>query len=432
MLADPVAGASEGRVRQPIAAWRWGVIWLLFLATLLNYMDRQTLISTAKAIKDEFALGEEGYGWIEFWFGISYGLFQFPAGYLADRLNLRWLYVGALLVWSAAGFLTGMANTVVALACCRIVLGIGEAFNWPCAVGIVRRLIPLESRGFAIGIFHSGASVGAVLTPLLALALLGAHGEGWRRLFMGVGAVGLLWTLLWFALIRGQAAHEIGLSSADAARLDPTATEPALSFADVLRLRTFWVTFGVGIAVNVCWHFYRTWLTRFLDIDRHLDQQEIQYVLAGFFVAADLGSMTSGYMTRRLTDRGYSVLRSRQLVLLAAACLCLLSTPAALIEERWLSLALIFIVSAGSMAGFPIFFALSQEVSPRHTSLCLGIFGSAAWLVIAVINPPIGRLVDHIGTFAPALVVVGCVPLVGAALAFLWRDDAARTPEARG
>ena len=95
--------AKPSRAPASIASWRWGVIWLMFVATRINYMDRQTLMSTAKHIKDEFQLGEEGYGWIEFWFGISYGLMQIPAGYLADRLNLRWLYVFALLLWSAAG-----------------------------------------------------------------------------------------------------------------------------------------------------------------------------------------------------------------------------------------------------------------------------------------------------------------------------------------
>jgi ACS family hexuronate transporter-like MFS transporter len=409
-----------------IEPWRWGIVWLMFLATLLNYMDRQTLISVAKTIKDEFRLGEEGYGWIEFWFGISYGLFQLPAGYLADRLNLRWLYVGALLVWSAAGFLTGLTQTMVMLAACRIMLGLGEAFNWPCAVGIVRRLIPLESRGFANGIFHSGASIGAVLTPLLAVAVLGSQGEGWRQLFMGVGALGVVWAGLWFALVRGTWAVEIARPSDLAARAESATSTTDLSLRQVFLLRSFWVTLGVGIAVNICWHFYRTWLTRFLDVDMHFDQQKIQYVLAGFFLAADLGSLASGYMTRRLTYWGYSVLRSRQLVLLGAACLCLLSTPAALLRDvsPTATLILIFVVSAGSMAGFPIFFALSQEVSPRHTSFCLGIFGSVAWLFIAIINPPVGRWVDRIGTFQDALIVVGCLPLVGAMIGFCWPDTA--------
>ena len=85
--------AEANLAHGPIASWRcWGVIWLMFLATLINYMDRQTLMSTAKHIKDEFDLGEEGYGWIEFWFGISYGIMQFPAGYLADRQQYVSLY----------------------------------------------------------------------------------------------------------------------------------------------------------------------------------------------------------------------------------------------------------------------------------------------------------------------------------------------------
>jgi ACS family hexuronate transporter-like MFS transporter len=405
----------------PIASWRWGVIWLMFLATLINYMDRQTLMSTAKHIKEEFGLTEEGYGWIEFWFGISYGLMQFPAGYLADRFNLRWLYVGALMLWSAAGFFTGLADTVFTLVLCRIVLGIGEAFNWPCAVNIVRRLIPLSSRSFANGIFHSGASAGAVLTPLLALAIVGEDGKNWRLLFILIGAIGLLWTMLWLWLIRGGRAEAIVEPSATAVQAEEAESGPA-TFAQVLRLRTFWITLAASLTVNFCWHFYRTWLPRYLDVDLKLSSEQIQWVLAGFFVAADVGSLASGYLARRLTYRGLSVERSRKIVLLGAALLCLLSTPAALIIEPVIALPLIFLVAVGSMAGFPILFALGQEISPRHTSLCVGILGSLAWIVIAILNPVIGHLVDRLGTFAPALIAAGAVPLIGATVGLLWPE----------
>jgi MFS transporter, ACS family, aldohexuronate transporter len=396
----------------------------MFLATLINYMDRQTLMSTAKHIKDEFELGEQGYGWIEFWFGISYGLLQFPAGYLADRLNLRWLYVFALMLWSAAGFCTGMAGTVVTLALCRIMLGVGEAFNWPCALGIVRRLIPLQSRSFANGIFHSGASAGAVLTPVLALAIIGPDGKNWRLLFLIVGAMGLVWTALWLWFVRGERAEEISQPSAYMATSagGEETTPSAQTFSQVLCLRTFWIAISASIAINFCWHFYRTWLPRFLDVDLKLSSVQIQWVLAGFFVAADIGSMGAGYVARSLTYRGYTVERSRKLVLLGASLMCLLSTPAALSTDPWIALPLIYLVSMGAMAGFPILFALGQEISPRHTSLCIGIGGSLAWIVIAVLNPPIGHIVDQIGTFRPALIAVGCVPLFGAAIGFLWPE----------
>src|SRR5262249_36538250 len=125
------------------------------------------------------------------------------------------------------------------------------------------------------------------------------------------------------------------------------------------------------------------------------------------------------------TRAGYSVERSRKIVLLGTALLCLLSTPAALAMTPWVTLPLLFVVGAASMGGFANIFALAQEISARHTSLCVGIFGSFAWLCIAVLQPPIGALVDHLGTFAPSLVAVGFIPLAGAGCAFLWPESRA-------
>jgi ACS family hexuronate transporter-like MFS transporter len=176
---------------------------------------------------------------------------------------------------------------------------------------------------------------------------------------------------------------------------------------------------AVGVAVNLGWHFYRVWMPRFLAVDLKFSQRGVQWVLAGFFLAADVGSMAAGYLTRRLARAGFSVERSRKVVLLGAASLCLLSAPAALAPTPWVTLPLLFVVGAAAMGGLPLFFALSQEVSPRHTALCLGLCGSAAWVVVAVLQPPIGALVDRIGTFVPSLIVVGFVPLVGALVGLL-------------
>ncbi len=401
-----------------IAAWRWGVVWLMFLATLINYMDRQVLGSTAIYIKSEFQLSEEDYGWIEFCFLLAYGLFGVPAGYLADRLRLRWLYAAALLLWSAAGFCTGLVQTVSMLLVCRLALGVGEAFNWPCAVGIVRRLVPLESRSLANGIFHSGASLGAVLTPLLVLVLVSEDAPRWRLVFQVVGALGLGWAVLWFWFTRGERDEAISRAAPSAAAGEATLA----GFLRLLSARPFWITLAVGIAVNICWHFYRVWLPRFLDVDLRLSATAIQYALVGFFLAADVGSLAGGYLTRRLTRAGFSVQRSRKLVLLGSSLLCLLSTPAALVPQPWLALPLVWIVACGAMAGFPIYFALNQETAPRQTALCLGVTGSLSLLSIAALNPPIGKLVDQIGTFAPSLVAVGFVPLVGALIALLWPE----------
>jgi ACS family hexuronate transporter-like MFS transporter len=134
-----------------VERWRWGVVWLLFAATLVNYMDRQALANAQRYLLPEFepdpARQNEVYASVQFAFGLSFALFQVVAGFLIDRFSLRWLYLGAILVWSAAGVATGFvpAGAVGLLMACRVTLGVGEAFNWPCAVAAVRRLIPRES-----------------------------------------------------------------------------------------------------------------------------------------------------------------------------------------------------------------------------------------------------------------------------------------------
>jgi ACS family hexuronate transporter-like MFS transporter len=409
-------------VPPPIEPWRWRVVWLMFLATMLNYMDRQALGATSEFVKTELRLDEEGYGWLEFWFGLAYGLFQVPAGFLADRVHLRWLYAGALLLWSAAGFATGLADSALMLMACRVALGVGEAFNWPCAVGIVRRLIPLESRGLANGIFHSGASVGAVLTPLIVLALVGPGGENWRLVFQLIGAAGLVWTALWLVCLSHRQVEAFARPPAE--ERGPAPINPAEPMRRLFLLRTFWITMVVGVAVNIGWHFYRIWLPRFLTVDLKFSQRDVQWALAGFFLAADLGSMAAGYLTRRLSRAGYTVERSRKIVLLGTASVCLLSAPAALAMTPWITLPLLFVVGAAAMGGLPLFFALTQEVSPRHPALCLGLCGSASWVVVAVLQPPIGALVDRVGTFAPSLIVIGFVPLLGALVGLLWPEPA--------
>src|SRR5713101_8199209 len=107
--------------RPAIARWKWGVVWMLFLATVVNYLDRSALNSASKYIMQDFSLDEEGYGKLEFWFAIPYAVVLILSGFLADRWSIRWLYAGALLVWSAAGFSTGLVGSLFQLQLCRAV-----------------------------------------------------------------------------------------------------------------------------------------------------------------------------------------------------------------------------------------------------------------------------------------------------------------------
>src|SRR5262245_1302691 len=222
-------------------AWKWWACGLLLLATMLNYMDRLRLNLTAVRIMYDFRLDARDYGQLESAFAFAFALGAIVFGWLADRITVRWLYPLAVLAWSVAGFATGLVGTFAALLLCRFFLGLAEAGNWPCALRTTQQILPPAQRTLGNSILQSGAAIGAVITPLIVLALVtqgdapayptwlaGVLGQtagqvqsgvpavpafapwlvpllqpgAWRSPFLVVGAIGVTWVLLWLVSVR--------------------------------------------------------------------------------------------------------------------------------------------------------------------------------------------------------------------------------------
>jgi ACS family hexuronate transporter-like MFS transporter len=253
---------------------------------------------------------------------LTYALFQVPAGYFADRADVRWLYAQAVGWWSLAAMAAAISPTLGVLIGLRALLGVGESFNWPCALRVTERILPAAERGLGNGIFNSGAAVGAVVTPLVIPLL--AEWLGWRVAFVVVGALGLCWVVAWWWVMRAPAAQVLvseprvvpenggrtgsarglgwvaglavvsialgvwgysryGLPTiwlgvalfmlgllgvARALPLEQAGTGGWMgSLARVVRLRRFWVLVIVSVSINICWHFLVNWLPTFLKED---------------------------------------------------------------------------------------------------------------------------------------------------------------------
>jgi ACS family hexuronate transporter-like MFS transporter len=397
----------------PVAVWKWQLVGLMFLATMINYMDRQTLGSVSKPFMREYKLDEEGFGWVEFWFGMTFGVTQLVSGAMADRVSIRWLYAATLLIWSAAGFSCGLVHTLPLFIMCRVVLGFGESFNWPCAVAAVSRVFPPESRSFANSIFHGGASIGAIVTPFVVIALVGSDGENWRHVFLVTGGVGALWVVGWLWFVRGERAAAIDTSPIRSEHDNETV-------ASLFINRKVWIALLVGLCVNLFWHFFRTWLPRIYEKDLHFDERNKQLLLALYYICADMGGMTAGYITRRLARTGRPLHRARQIVMFGTGSLCLLAIPGALTMTPWVTVPLFCIVGGAALGGFPNYFNLCQDVSARHTAQVLGITGAVGWCSVGAINPLVGKVADHFHSFTPAIIVLACLPLVGACIGLAW------------
>jgi ACS family hexuronate transporter-like MFS transporter len=453
--------------------WAWWLCVLMFASTVLNYLDRQAMTLVGTQIKGEFRIRNEDFGWVLAAFSLSYALAQVPAGYLADRWNVRWAYAGAVVWWSLAGAATAFVPTLGLLMMCRALLGLGESFNWPCALRVTATILPPADRGLGNGIFNSGAAVGAVIAPLLVTPL--AARFGWRTAFVVVASFGLVWAIVWLSVLGGSRAGLFaGRSMArpdpgdelsalrsslppmassvftlvvllamaigsSAVWFGPTAVwwgitvlmvglllaalglpiellkgvDWAESLGEVVRLRRFWVLTAVSISINVCWHFLVNWLPTYLKEDRGMTFLVSGLLSAVPFLAADVGNLGGGALSSFLARLGHEPARARLWVMLGCSVLASSGAWVGLVSSNTLTLILLGVMALGTAGFMANYFAFCQDVSSRHTGLVVGILGGLGNLFVAGFLPFAGKVKDTTGGFAPIFVIVGVLPFVG-------------------
>jgi ACS family hexuronate transporter-like MFS transporter len=459
----------------------------MFASTILNYMDRQTVAMLREPIGAAFGItAEVDFGWVVSAFYLTYALFQVPAGYLVDRWDLRWSYAAAVAWWSLAAMATARAPTLGALIACRILLGVGESFNWPCALRVTARVLPPSDRSLGNGIFNSGAAIGAVVTPIVVTLLTEAF--GWRASFVVIGAAGFVWVAAWLLLIpheyrrmlarpdrklsreddlledrrahrrlsgRAHAAFAgvliaaiaiaftaswygltavwIGVALAMLGPLVVAAVAPphllegaawAVNLGEIVRNRRFWIMVVVSVTINICWHFQVNWIATYLKKDRGLGFATGNFLSSIPFLAAGCGSLLGGWLARRFAGRGRGPVGARLLVLaLVTPLIAAAGLGVGLASHVVASVILASVMAAATTAYMAGFFAFGQEVAPQHTGLVVGYLGGIGNLFVAGYQPLAGKIKDLTGSFTLDFILVGLAPLIGlAALLWGWND----------
>ena len=404
-------------VRSP--SWKWWITSLLLLATMLNYMDRQTLASVAKRITDEFALSQEQYGNIEFAFGWGFAAGSLIFGLLADRISVRVLYPAVVLGWSAMGLLAGFSRGYGTLLVLRALLGVFEAGQWPCALKTTSALLSERDRTFGNSVLQSGASLGAIFTPLILRAMIAGNtaAGAWRPAFVVIGALGLVWIAAWLASFRSS-----DLKITPAEKSGSIALAPWLR--GIVRDARFWALAVMVIAINIIWQIVRAWLTKFLQQGRAYSEADALLLSSGFYIATDIGCILSGAAALWLIRRKVNPHAARLRIFAVCSAITALTSVIALLPKGTLLLAVLFLVGAAALGLFPCYYSFTQELGAQQIGKVTGLLSALGWLVSAPVQKYFGRLIDRSQSFDLGIALIGWMPCVALiAMLLLWRKE---------
>src|SRR5436309_11580106 len=191
---------------RPLSSLRWYIGALLFLSTVINYIDRQTLSVLAPVLKEQFRWTNSDFALLVIAFRVAYSFGQTASGRLLDRVGTRAGLSVAVAFYSTVAVLTSLASGLRSFIAFRFLLGAGESANWPGATKTVAEWFPRAESGWAVALFDSGSAIGGAVAPFLVFWVYHLFG-GWRPAFLVTGALGFLWIPLFRWIYRKPEQH---------------------------------------------------------------------------------------------------------------------------------------------------------------------------------------------------------------------------------
>jgi MFS transporter, ACS family, hexuronate transporter len=419
---------------RPIKHLRWYIGGLLFLSTVINYIDRQTLSVLGPYLKTEYQWTNTDFAMVLISFRVAYTVGQTIVGRVIDRLGTRTGLSLSVLWYSIAAMATSLAGGLRSFAAFRLALGLGEAGNWPGATKAVAEWFPRRETGWAVALFDSGSSVGGALAPWIVLTIYHTFGS-WRPAFVLTGALGFVWLIAFRALYRRPEDHprlsaeerDYILANRPAARDPEGSSEHALPYRTLLRLRQTWGYILSKSFTDPVWFFITDWFAVYLVAKGF----KLEESLMGFwvpFLAADLGNFFGGGLSSHLIARGWSVGNARKAIAILGTVGMMGLIPA-VGSDSFAVIVSCFAVATFAYAAFStIILNLPADIFPSASVASVsGMGGTGAGLGTIGAIYLTGRVADRY-SFEPILLGASLLPLVAlAAVMFLVRNtDATR------
>jgi MFS transporter, ACS family, hexuronate transporter len=410
--------------------YRWMICAMLFVATTINYIDRQVIGLLKVDLQREFGWSERDYAAIIFSFQLAYAIGLLLSGRVMDKLGTKKGYALAIVLWSVAAVAHAFADwfpgltiptlnldqntglSVVSLggaaagfALARFLLGLGEAGNFPAAIKTVAEWFPRKERAFATGIFNSGTNIGALITPLIVPWFVAWW--GWQGAFIATGLLGFLWLVWWLANYATPDVHA-GVVPAELALIQSDAAEPttAVPWASIVGYRQAWV-FAIGkFLTDPVWWLYLFWIPDFLNRNYGLNLQQMGPPLVTIYLITDIGSIGGGWLSSFFIKKGWSVNAARKTTMLICA---LAVTPimfASQVTSLWAAVLLVSLAASAHQGWSANLFTLVSDMFPRRAvGSVVGFGGMAGAIGGMTLTLVVGEILQRTGSYVGVFLI---------------------------
>src|SRR5665213_3258947 len=392
---------------------RWVVAGLLFLATAVNYADRQALAVVSDKIRAQFAMTEIDYSRILAGFFLAYAIMYAGSGYIVDRLGTKKSFSLFIGVWSFASMMHAFATGVWSFGIARFVLGLGEPGNWPAATKAISEWFAPKQRALGVGIFNAGSSVGSALAPPVVSWLTIAY--GWQFAFIAVGAAGFIWLLLWLLLYdsphRSRFLRESEYLEFKDEVLPPSEAKPAsaqrVDWWRVVHTREAKALCIARAFTDPVIYFVIFWLPAYLVKERGFDQRMIGKYSWVPFIFGGIAYMLGGWLSGWLMGRGWTLPRARKRIMLIGSLCLPVAIVAPLVPGAGLAIAAICFITFGHGFWTANLQTLPADLFPGHEVVTVaGFSGMGGAIGGMVANLGSGYIVTKF-SYAPIFLVAG-------------------------
>jgi ACS family hexuronate transporter-like MFS transporter len=392
---------------------RWSICALLFFAATINYMDRQVIALLKPTLQSQLDWTEIGYSNIVLAFQLAYAAGLLAMGRLIDRLGTRKGFSLAVLLWSGAAMAHAAARSVLQFAVVRFALGLGESGNFPASIKTVAEWFPRRERALATGIFNSGANIGAILTPLVVPWI--TYRFGWQMAFIGIGALGLLWVVAWWALYRRPEDHR-GVSPEELLhiRSDPPEEETRkIPLRDLVDHRETWAIALGRLFTDPIWYIYLFWAPDFLSRRFGLDLRAMALPLFLVYSGASVGSIGGGWISSTLLKHGWTLNRSRKAALLICALAVTPVVFASSTTHLWFAVTAVAIAAGAHQGWSANLYTLVSDMFPRAAVASVVGFASMAGAIGAMFAAKaVGYILQWTGSYVIVFFIAGSAYLL--------------------